>query len=205
MRKFSLFLTVFILAVSLLSGCMKKNEALKDDTEKNMTEVETENEAILPFTEPMGFYFSSGAGAWETELYLEKDGSFEGGFHDTNMGEIGENNPYGTCYVCNFSGKFEIVEKIDETSYKMKLSEITTEKAVGEEWIEDGVLYVVSGPYGLEGGTEFTFYTPDAKADNVPEEFLYWWPERFNEETPEILMHYGIHNVTTNDGFFTYE
>ena len=107
MKKVSLFLTVFILAVSLLSGCMKKNEALKDDTEKNMIEVETENEEILPFTEPMEFYFSSGAGAWGTELYLEKDGSFEGGFHDTNMGESGEENPYGTCYVCNFSGKFE--------------------------------------------------------------------------------------------------
>ncbi|MDO5477697.1 MAG: hypothetical protein Q4G23_00860 [Clostridia bacterium] len=215
MKKYFVILMALMLALSVFSGCNKSAEEVKsgdeteitigEETEEAVEEVSEEQGATLPFSEPMGFYFSSGAGAWSTEIYLEKDGSFTGGFHDTNMGESGEENPYGTCYVCNFSGKFGNIEKMDETSYKMTLSEITTEKAVGEEWIEDGVLYVASTPYGLEGGTEFIFYTPDAKADSMPEEFLFWWPERFSEVLPETLMHYGIHNVETNDGFFTYE
>ena len=216
MKKYFVILMALMLALSVFSGCNKPAEEVKsgDETEITNGEIsgETEegkkevtDELSLPFKEPMGFYFSSGAGAWATELYLEKDGSFEGGFHDTNMGEIGDENPYGTCYVCNFSGKFEITEKISETAYKMTLSEIKTEKEEGESWIEDGVLYVASTPYGIDGGTEFILYTPETKADSVSEEFLFWWPERFSEEVPETLMPYGIHYVETNDGFFTYE
>ena len=199
MKKFLIVFAVFAMATSLLSGCNVINVVPEDEAG-----IEIENETLLPFAGSMEFYFSSGAGAWGTELYLEKDGRFTGSFHDTNMGEIGEDNPYGTTYVCDFSGNFEIVEKIDETSYKMTLSEFTTEQEEGEEWIEDGILYVASTPYGLEGGTEFIFYTPETKTDSVGEEFLWWWPERFSEEVPETLMHYGICNVETNDGFFSY-
>lgn len=216
MKRFIGILLVLMLIPSAFSGCMKNGEETetaggeiteeitKETTKENDKEIESENKILLPFDEVLEFYFSSGAGAWGTELYLEKDGSFNGSFHDSNMGEIGENNPNGTCYVCDFAGKFEIVEKIDEVSYKMTITEITTEKEEGEQWIEDGVLYVASTPYGLDGGTEFIFYTPGAETDNVKEEFLWWWPYRFEEEFPETLQCYGIHNINTDDGFFTY-
>lgn len=203
MKKVLMLLLALSLCIFSFSGCEKKAEDVSDVEEVN-GEAGEENEAILPFDAALDFYFSSGAGAWGTELVLKNDGSFEGYFHDTNMGEAGENNPNGTTYVCDFSGKFESIEKIDETSYRMKLSYITTEKEEGEEWIEDGILYVTSYPYGLSGGTEFIFYTPETKTDSVAEEFLWWWPERFIEDVPETLMHYGIHNVDTDDGFFTY-
>ena len=222
MKKFLVILLLLMMILSVFSGCLKNTGEIKSEDETEITdsdikikgeetgedtkeEIAEKGELLLPFDDSLDFYFSSGAGAWGTELALKNDGSFKGGFHDSNMGEIGEENPYGTCYLCNFSGKFEIVEKINETAYRMKLSEIETEKEEGEEWIEDGVLYVVSTPYGLEGGTEFILYTPETKTDSVSEEFLWWWPERFSEEVPETLKLYGIHNVETNDGFFAYE
>ena len=36
------------------------------------------------------FYFSSGAGAWGTEMDISADGSFTGNFHDSEMGDTGE-------------------------------------------------------------------------------------------------------------------
>lgn len=50
--------------------------------------------------------FSSGAGAWGTYFYLEKDGTFTGRFHDSEMGETGDGYPNGTVYISEFSGKF---------------------------------------------------------------------------------------------------
>ena len=66
-----------------------------------------------------GFGFSSGAGAWGTFLDLNDDGTFSGEFHDSNMGETGEGYPYGTVYVCDFSGKFSEPEKINEYTYSI--------------------------------------------------------------------------------------
>ena len=36
------------------------------------------------------FYFSSGAGAWWTELRIQGDGSFEGHYQDADMGDSGD-------------------------------------------------------------------------------------------------------------------
>lgn len=88
------------------------------------------------------------------------------------MGDIGAENPNGSAYVCDFSGKFENIEKANDYSYKMTLADITTEKAIGEEWIEDGIRYIASEPYGLEKGTDFIFYLPDTPIDSLPENFL---------------------------------
>ena len=54
--------------------------------------------------------FSSGAGAWSTELYIQTDGSFSGDFHDSDMGDCTDEYPYGTLYFCAFSGRMSLVE-----------------------------------------------------------------------------------------------
>ena len=53
-------------------------------------------ELRLPITSPMTYIFTSGVGAWETELTLYADGTFTGQFHDSNMGETGYGYPNGT-------------------------------------------------------------------------------------------------------------
>ena len=156
----------------------------------------------LPIEEVTSFYFSSGAGGWGTELKLNPDGSFTGCYHDSDMGDMGDGYPNGTVYICNFSGKFENIKKIDEYSYQMTLTNLTIEETP-DEWIEEGIKYIASGPYGIEGGTNFIFYMPNTPISSLSEEFLSWWPGRYDLSEPkDTLTGYGILNVETQEGFF---
>ncbi len=166
------------------------------------------NEAKLPDVFPLEFVFSSGAGAWRTVIVLNQDGSFNGAYLDSDMGDRGDDYPKGTHYICDFSGQFDNISQIDSHTYSMTLSKITAEKEKGEEWIEDGILNKYSEPYGMEDGTEYLLYTPDTKIAEVPEEFLKWYPGwNFVDEDgnqPDTLSCYGIYNIKMGYGFFVY-
>ena len=129
------------------------------DTSDSTTEevTSTSNVAektLLPLPqECIEFYFSSGAGAWGTEIKLNSDGTFTGEYHDSEMGEMSEDYPTGTVYSSSFSGRFENIRKINDYSYKMTLVDIKLEMEVGTEWFGDGIRYVASKPYGIEDGT----------------------------------------------------
>ncbi len=179
-------------------------ETTKTEETTNPEET-TEPPALLPLPDgSMEFTFMSGAGAWRTVLVLNDDGTFTGTYLDSEMGEAGDGYPNGSAYICNFTGRFTDIEKIHEFSYKMTLSQLTTEKPVGEEWIEDGIRYIASEPNGLVGGTEFAFYLPTTPIANMSEDFLFWWPLKYEHNTSpkETLSYYGIMNVATYDGFF---
>ncbi|MBQ6553647.1 MAG: copper amine oxidase N-terminal domain-containing protein, partial [Firmicutes bacterium] len=155
---------------------------------------------------PELFEFSSGAGGWSTELKLKKDGSFKGGFHDSEMGSTGEGYPNGTMYICEFDGKFTDIKKNEDGSYSMRLAELKTVKEQDEEWIDEGIKYISSFPYGLEEGKDFVLYTPDTLTKDLSEEFLTWWPGRFDEKADKTKLGcWGIYNKTTEYGFFAYE
>ena len=166
------------------------------------------NEAKLPDVFPLEFVFSSGAGAWRTVIVLNQDGSFNGAYLDSDMGDRGDDYPKGTHYICDFSGQFDNISQIDSHTYSMTLSKITAEKEKGEEWIEDGILNKYSEPYGMEDGTEYLLYTPDTKIAEVPKEFLNWYPGwNFVDEDgnqPDTLSCYGIYNIKMGYGFFVY-
>lgn len=151
--------------------------------------------------------FSSGAGAWESYLVLKQDGTFEGSYHDGEMGEQGENYPGGSIYHCEFSGQFDQLKQIDANTYSLQLKEVTTRQNIGLEWIEDGIRYVAAEPYGLEAGREFYLYLPETSIDGLPEEFLSWWPGYYlrKEESPRILSVYGLYNKEKGYGFFSYD
>lgn len=172
-------------------------------TEETVTSAGTD---VLPLNaDSMEFLFSSGAGAWRTVLTLNSDGTFNGEYHDSEMGSRTDDYPNGTAYVCSFSGKFTDFVRLDDNSYSMKLEYVNSEKPEGEEWISDGIRYIASGPYGIYGGTEFVLYLPSTPVDSVPEEFLYWWPGRYAaQNVPDATLDcYGILNVAKNEGFFS--
>lgn len=184
MKKFSALLFCFLLTLSLF-GC-------KSDT------------INFPIKEPTRFSFMSGAGAWSTELFLYPDGTFTGNFHDSNMGETGDGYPHGTIYTCDFEGRFTITEQTDDNTYALSLSGLTTQQVPDEDWwIEDQILYLASGPYGLEDGETFYLYTPKKATAELSEMFLSWWPLRYEKERPETLGCYGIENVEAQTGFFS--
>ena len=74
---------------------------------------------------------------------------------------------------------------------------------MGESWIEEGIRYVAATPYGVDGGTAFTLYAPETPTSGLSEQFLSWWPGRYEETAPATLQYWGLLNEATGSGFFT--
>lgn len=224
MKRFTALICTLFLLVSLCacqaSDIPKETDVPKETTLETTTPQETTtpwettvpqisadevSDPMLPEGFPMEFIFSSGAGAWYTSLTLNPDGSFTGTFHDSEMGAISDEHPNGVVYISVFSGVFENIRKVNDYTYTITLSTLGTQKREGETWIEDGIHYIASAPYGLTGGTEFRLYLPQTPITDVPEYFLSWWPHRYTQhENPrDTLDCYGILNVATDDGFFS--
>lgn len=158
---------------------------------------------------PRSFGFASGAGAWSTELEVAADGSFTGMHHDTNGGDIGEDYPNGTVYICRFSGKFSQPVKVDDLTYSLRLESIEQDETEGEETIVDGVRYIVSRPYGLDNADEIFIYLPGSRRQDLPEYFVAWvntfapWDTEDGRPQSEEdkLTQYGLYNVSGGQGF----
>ncbi len=147
------------------------------------------------------FYFSSGAGAWFTELHIKDDGSFEGHYQDADMGSTGDGYPNGTLYYCDYFGTFDQLEKVDDFTYKMNLSFISFKQKPEEEEIIGGVLYVYSAAYGLDGD-EFYLYLPGSRLADLPQAYLQWVGYYDLEAVQEEeLSFYGLYNVRGEQGF----
>ncbi|MCR4999395.1 MAG: hypothetical protein K6A05_06090 [Lachnospiraceae bacterium] len=163
-----------------LVGCGKTaQEAPAPTTEEPSQEipvVETTDTAGLTFEElgKLGFSFSSGAGGWSTDLFIHPDGSFEGTYHDSDMGDTGDDYPNGTMYLCSFVGSFAPLEKVDDTTYKTHVQEMKYEKNVGEEEIIDDMKYIYSDAYGMEGDGDFYFYLPGTTVSKLGDDVISW-------------------------------
>lgn len=173
------------------------------------------DEQGIPY--PLKMYFSSGVGAWYTEIVIHADGSFEGNHHDNDMGDEGEDYPNGTLYQCAFRGRFSKLKKINDYTYSLTLLSVEVEDEGAEDRIEDGALVVQSYPLGLmnkdgsDYGKEFLLFTPNTEIEALKNEyqttemenFLNWWPGRMLEEQNGMLNAYGLINLETGDGFFS--
>ncbi len=207
MKKFLVLLLTLCLSLSVI-GC-KKQPLPPEDPDLPVVSIPEQPEEVLgqklslPIDAPKHFSFLSGAGAWSTELMLYPDGTFTGAFHDSNMGEMGEEYPHGTVYLCDFEGRFLVDGQKNETTYVLSLAELKTKRPANEEWIEEQVRYVASDPYGLTDGETFLFYTPDTFTSNLSEFVLGWWPLRFENLPPTRLSCFGLENVEAETAFFS--
>ena len=187
--------------MAVLSGCGS------DATEENNV-VEQDQAAteimLLPDELPRDFTFCSGAGAWSTELTLNRDGTFSGMHHDSDMGSTGEGYPNGTVYTCRFEGRFKVEGQIDEYTYSLRLVELATDEIPDTEQVKDGVRYIAAEPYGLESETDFLLYLPGTPYELLTEDFLFWrlWMGDLDGEK-DCLSGYAIRNVATEYGFFS--
>ena len=189
MKKIFAAATALALCAGLLAGCGQESGGEKSG-------------GALTDILPVDLSFSSGVGAWSTDLTLEPDGSFAGEYHDTDMGDSGDDYPDGTMYTCTFSGKFTDIKQLDDHSYSLTLDELTSDYEQDKEWVEDGVRYVSSEPYGVEEGKDFILYLPDTPTNGLDEEFLSWWPGQYQEDQSDTLGFYGLYNVDMGYGFF---
>ncbi len=152
------------------------------------------------------FVFSSGAGAWQTLLNINKDGTFNGYYSDSDMGDTGEGYPKGVNYSSTFKGKFKVPKRINDYTFSMAIEYINLEEQVGSEEIIDGIRYIYSEPYGLNDAKEIYIYTPQAPLRELPEGFRSWVGHMdLSDVTQEHLGFYGLYNVATESGFSSYE
>ena len=132
--------------------------------------------ALLSSLNGLQLSFMSGAGAWSSELMMQEDGLFVLNYHDSDMGSSGEGYD-ATIYVCEASGRFDQVRKINDTTYTMHLAELAVENQPGTEWISEEygarVRYVASDPYGLDNTETVTVYLPGTPLDAIPDDALF--------------------------------
>lgn len=133
-----------VLAAGLLTaGCGKEETAAAETAEIAVPEAAkraegSETIASAEFFSEFKntvFIFSSGAGAWRTELQIREDGSLSRRFEDANMGEIGEENPQGTIYESVFTGRLGSPVRLDENSYQVDILEMEYENPLETEEI----------------------------------------------------------------------
>lgn len=208
-----------IFSVFVLGGCetkQKKEESQnldlaeleESDKQQEVEESQevSEREFLFEDLADLEFYFSSGVGAWWTELYIHEDGTFDGVYRDSDMGVTGEEYPDGTMYYCDFSGKFTQLEKVDDYTYSMQIEHLEYAHTEGDEEIVDGIRYIYSLPYGLDNAEKLLIYLPGIALDELPEEYLSWVGYySLNNTTDTTLPYYGIYNVTQKYGFSSFE
>ena len=195
-----------IICTAALLGCGKKNEPSAIPTtapsvsmvEETVTSLENENsletetsvevDTVSEIVEtyeskeifPMmadEYWYESGAGAWGTVIELSSDGTFVGSYHDSDMGDEGDEYPYGTIYHCDFSGEFTEPEPTDKPyifTMKLKVLKIENEDKLNTEEIIDKTRYVYTTPYGFENADEFLIYLPGAPISEMTEACKYW-------------------------------
>lgn len=217
--------TAMTLAAGALTGCGTKSKETNadkkwevtenDNTETNETETtgikneteETEAEKetkTFTFSEVKNykFWFGSGAGAWCTTLTIQPDGSFLGQYHDSNMGDTGEDYPNGIQYRCDFHGKFTEPVAKNNYTYQFEIDSIQYDRELGTEEITDGVKYIYSEAYGLEKAEEIYLYLPNAPVAELPQEYRDWVNYfELSDEKGAVLGTYGLYNTTTREGF----
>lgn len=161
-----------------IQGDIEENHG-SDDTEGSSDSAENASEnqsGDLTFADlaKYSFEFCSGAGGWSTDFEIEKDGSFKGSYHDSDMGDTGDDYENGTMYLCGFSGKFTDLTKINDYTYQMKMENLTYDETPGKEEIADGVKYIYTDVYGLEGTDTFKVYLPGAPVRDLSEDVYFW-------------------------------
>lgn len=173
------------------------------DSKDSKSDSDTKDENIFAIM-PDFFYFSSGAGGWSTDITISEDGSFDGSYYDSDMGDTGEGYPNGTMYVCDFTGKFDVPQPTDdEYIYTTKLLELTLRDAdkVGTTEIEDDTRYIYTEPYGFDDADEFLIYLPGASLSAMTEECLSWVDVRMDGIEKLPVDYYVLYNVGGAEAF----
>ncbi len=211
-----------VLALTLLSGCgsggsqqeppsSDSASAAQPDTSSiqapSSSSPDETNEPVENFSfhdlKNLEFVFSSGVGAWSTLLHVRADGSFSGTYYDSDM---------TTQYRCDFSGQFTEPVKVNDDTYSVTIAQIDYQNQVGAEETKDGIHYIYSEPYGLDGAEELLIYLPGAPIAELPEDFVNWvahsilGPDGLSDLSQVTeLPFYGLYNETQLLGFSSYD
>ena len=145
--------------------------------------------AEMPFDLPARLYFSSGAGAWSTQMTVLPDGRFWGYYHDSDMGDIGKGYPNGTLYESSFTGVFSNAEKISNHEYQLQVQHLQVFGIVDSRQIKNNTRVITTDAHGVSQNEVFSFYRSNVPDDQLPEEARQWRERMtYENEIPDILF-----------------
>ena len=150
------------------------------------------------------FSFQSGVGAWGTGVYIREDGSFAGTYSDSDM---------NLQYRCDFSGQFTQPVQVNDYTWSVEIARMEYVQPVGtEEDGPDGIHYIYSEPYGLDGAERILIYLPGAPISQLPEDYVSWVTSTIlhlggysDISQAEALPFYGLYNEAQGQGFSSYD
>ncbi len=148
----------------------------------------------------LNMFFSSGVGAWGTQLEIYEDGTFSGVYSDTDMGDSGAGYPHGTVYYSEFSGKFTDVTIIDAYTLDLTLEYLYTSTPTGQTEYTNNQRYIYTDPYGLDGGYSFRLYLPLKSTSYLPQDLLSWCSSAVSTYKTKTDR-YILHNLANDQGF----
>ncbi len=159
---------------------------------------------------PLEMSFTSGAGAWGTDLSVGTDGSFTAYYHDSNMGESGDGYD-STVYLASGKGQFGDVVRIGDYHYLTKIESVELDEKPGKEEIsvEDDwkVKYVYDNLYGITEGHYMEIFLPEMSVYELPQGFMLWSHLEWmydEDEMPERLGETGMYDAVSDAGFVSY-
>ena len=178
-----------------------KTEDVNKTDEKGKAEKEIQGGVECELFRQMAgeYWFLSGAGGWQTRLYLNSDGSFTGLYedHDTD-----------TIHRCKFSGLLQTPMEINEYAYVSQILDLSYDEP-GIETKEGEYTVISATPYGLEDTTSVYIFLPGYPISSLTmgeyswlsaEREEFWYRSR-QDAAGEVLPCYAIRNVFSNDMF----
>lgn len=189
-------LTAFLLCLALAlcaAGAWAENTESAENAQKT--------DSLFETLAGQDWVFSSGVGAWSTELKILADGSFTGKYHDSEMGETGEGYPDGTVYGCTFSGRLSLAGQADEYAWKLQVDSLALDEGQVKEAVEDGIRYVTAEPYGLSEGDEMLLHRPGTPVSALTEDQLFWSHVTEQDPQPEALETWLLTSERNESGF----
>lgn len=150
------------------------------------------------FNEMSGEYWMlSGAGGWETRIYLYSDGYFVGHFEDSDAGSMER---------CEFSGYLEYPMYLNENTYLTNISELVYEEP-GKVSEEDGIKVTTSTPYGFDGVSTTYIYVPGTPITSLSNDEYFWvaaereefWDKSYEKAKDDVLPCFAIRNLDLNN------
>lgn len=193
------------------SSVVKKSERPEDPSPA--LEASADNESPIQFNgkeefcfsdlSNQTFWFGSGVGAWSTEVSILPDGSFYGFYHDSDVGDTGEDYPGGTTYWCSFTGTLSDPEKVNNDTYSVTVQTIKQTENSETVEIKDGIRWVCTDPYGFDNANELLIFLPGAPISSLPEAYINWVNMSGNTLN-QTLPFYGLYNLNAEEGFSSY-
>ena len=143
------------------------------------------------------YWMLSGAGGWQSRIYLYSDGYFVGIFEDADAGSVER---------CEFSGYLEYPMYLNENIYLTHIGELVYEEP-GKVSEEDGIKVTTSTPYGLDGVSTTYIYVPGTPISSLSNDEYFWlaaereefWDKSYEKAKDDVLPCFAIRNIDPNN------